>query len=785
MAFSDVIDKPNADAFLVAVIEPKTATGGAASSVGISERYVIAPDVAPGGSGDRKYNGIVEAWGDFGYVGQATPPAFVVSDGSVVLSALKGLGPYASLGDLLKAYELHGARITIAQCIEDSTTSSGYSARVFFRGYINGLEDMTAESVGLAFTDTSEFAAQAPAEEVNKVGFPDAPDEALGLPVPIVLGNFRTRAPESGSMFRSDLILFGFEHWDGVPTVKVNTMPNDETYMGAWRIACHKIKGLEDGESAVQEPELEYPSVIYPGNGVLDNPGTYADLKLKRPPRLQVCFFPNENGPATTATEPYKAWDGKEDTYVTLARASGGAKYLEGKLTGLPELGSILAVYVEVWFKGGGSGTVYVGLANDPTLFVNGTYGTYDATYEGIRAVNVTSGAGIKQWDLSDYTIRAKILDTQVATAYIRGMRIVVEYNPYRGAQSGSWSGGHVWGGFGKPTTFGTRGELLPDNPPLIVFAQGAPDDVSGTYTGVGNALIEKGPDVAHYFAANFMGLASTEIETSDGIGDFEAARTALGAYHVLAFRAAERRPSIEYFEEICQQSRAMPVFNSSGKLGMVVISSDPVPDYRTTGDPYQWEPGRDFYENTFRCWRTPISEVANRIYIDFAYCHNTGKFRRTAFITPEATDNGFGTDDDAARKLKAGYSETRFGEGREFRLRAYHVRKQGVAKKLRNFYFDTLWRPRVSFEFETGVNACDLSVGNVIMFAGAVHTINGWALPNPDVTSKNWSSYYWYVTGVTRMESAGDVSRILVRATEAVIPPSANDWIAAADDTP
>ena len=236
------------------------------------------------------------------------------------------------------------------------------------------------------------------------------------------------------------------------------------------------------------------------------------------------------------------------------------------------------------------------------------------------------------------------------------------------------------------------------------------------------------------------------------------------------------------HIERLCAECRAMPVWNNSGKFGIVVIEPDPSVDYRASHASYDFEPDRDFFPDTFKVWRTPLDTLVSRVYVDFDYCHATGKFRKTTFITPDGTDNGFGTDDDSGRETLAGYSQDRFGIGREFRLQAFDVRKQGVAKSLRNFYFDNLWRPRTWFEFQTGINVSDMSVGNVMRFG--VETIQGMRVPNADAADENWDDYLWYVSGVTRLEQSGDVSRYLVQAFEAIIPTVAADWQAAEDDT-
>jgi hypothetical protein len=316
----------------------------------------------------------------------------------------------------------------------------------------------------------------------------------------------------------------------------------------------------------------------------------------------------------------------------------------------------------------------------------------------------------------------------------------------------------------------------------VLAPCTGAVDDASGTYTGVSNGLLDHAADQIFWLVGEHTNLDATELNMGSTLGSQGQAKAELGTYHKLSVFIHTREQVGQYLQRMLQESRAIPIWNTEGKWGIVVISRDPTVDYRASHNAYDFEPDRDFYPDTFKTWRTPLEELVSSVVIDFDYSPTLRTFRKSAFINPDESDNGFGTDDDSARVTLAGYAESRFGSGREYRLQAFGVRNQGVAKSLRNFYFDNLWRPRTWLEFQTGLNVTDLSVGNVIRFG--VETVQGMRVPNPDAAEEHWDDYLWYISEVTRLEQEGDVSRHLVRAFEAIVPDTPADWVAAADDS-
>ncbi len=800
MAFSDVIDSPNADRCLLAVIEPKhKVIGGvtAGSKLYVSERYINCPTFVPGDGGSYYFNGIVDSWGEFGYVADASL-TLMVSDGSVLLRNDRPFGEYGSFSTMLTEYELQGANIWIGQMLTEIVARFvTYRTALIFSGVISELGDITKDTVELQFTDHTAKTPIIPFSEVTRIDFPDAPEESIGTPVPIIMGDFSEDASPYTGMNPEDMQDAGCGNLAGVPIVLTDKNLDVFDEGPDYRISDHLIKELDaDAGAMLLEPEEEIPGRIHPDDWVLVN-SSYAGIETDWPMRIMLPVIPDGRGtPYTTGLNHMLACDNDLSTYVALGNDPGYAGWCALVPRNVSQLGKIQQVQVCAWVFDG-SGTVYLGIAKGGNYYGTTPYTPVALTgNEQIcrHTVTLTNGWPADEWNFDDYQLWFQLpVDTYVAK--IREMWLLVTYVPNRTQREKKGGGNpnrHLWGGshdrgFRKGTGPPPNKDLWwpTHNPKVLAYSKGIKDDASGTYTGTANALIENGADMAHYVADEHLKLSSSEVESGTGSGNFSTARTDLGTYHKLAMAIDNKMDSGSQYELLCRECRAIPTWNASGKLGMVAIKSDPANNYRSASDVFDWIPDEHFYADTFHCWRTPIDQLASSVFVEFDYCHATGKFRKTTFITSDGTDNGFGTDDDSNRETLAEDAEDFFGVGREFRLRAYDVRKQGVAKSLRNFYADNLRWPRVWFEFQCGVHACDLSVGNVMHFG--VELINGMKVPtrcNTYTGYEHWDDFYWYVAGVTRLEQEGDVSRYLVRGFEAFITSYPSSWVAAADDT-
>jgi hypothetical protein len=795
VAFADLRPRDNLKGMLVALCELRSATTGY-----VLQRRAYGDDWAAllfgAEFGLQVVGGVVDAWEGFGYASdfEQLGNGEVAGDGAFRISTQASAPDAHPLAYFLQINEFVGTRIAIAQCLLDPITGT-WSYSVLFRGVVTNLRDYTDSGVTVEVGDIRYAMGLVGTTTVTKALYPNAPEESVGATVPVIYGDhFMTPCIDDPYILRYNRIRFGYEYLGGVPLIKVDTDPQDEDDCGVWAIADHELKVAYDHMLGAADGGLEHLAHPHPDDVTLTNTSTGASVAMTRPFRLSLGLFPSELTTVNTATNSMRAIDGDEATYATLTRSSGAAQYLDFTLGGLPDLGIITGIHVYAWFAAGGSGDVVVGLGEDATYFKSGAYKTVSmsATYDVIDGPEVVTGAGLKAWDLSDYTARVKILDTETATAYIRGLRVLFTYQPYNTSKGASFvaspSSGepHLWGP-GAPDkgdwVKGWAAKTLRTGQSLRAYVRGIKDDGSGTYTGTASALVENAADVAYHLLDTYSGLTVGEdfVATGSAIGSFATARTELGSYHNLTVLVTEPTSTWDVFVDICRQARAVPVVNSDGMLGMVVIDPTPSANYESG---YAWRADEDFLSESFRYGRTPVEDAVSSVVIEYAYSYPDGKFRGLTYVNADGSDDGTGTADESGtgdREDQAEVVERLYGPGREFKLQARYIRRQGVAKALRNFYFDNLKRPRLWCEFLTTRKACDLSVGNVTVLAD--DKINGFWPPNAHRPANGWDDYKWYVTAVTREETPEGVSSYRVRLIEAIEPTTPADWVAADDD--
>lgn len=829
MAFSDVIDRENLDGFLVVgleLLDPDT--GGVSGRVCLAERFEQVTLPSPWGT--VRTSGVIAGWGEFGYACNVAEGGPVVSDGKLDVNANKLMDQDATFLDLLHDYELHGGGIWIWQTIRNPDTGA-WEAEQVFRGAVADMGGLDSSQVTLEFVDVFVLFEAVPLPEVSRAEFPDAPPESVGWPIPIVYGDHGEPASTyDPPMSDWDMALWQIGHtrygkYDnaqryGVPAVKVAGFSPDDSRLATFRVACHQCKSL--GEVAIQEPEIAHPSFVHSDEYTEDLDPDYAEVVIDEGAHLWVSVRPTHvEDTSDNVTNPYRAIDGKPDTYAVLAGDEFDTIRLDLRLEGLPPMGRIEKMYVAVWFAAGGSETVYAG-AHNPLDGGSGFYGgsedTWDAADEGVLLVEIvdeddepvflwTTAYGPTMEAQTSLILNARIAFLGITgppappapdgppagplvnyEARVREVRLMWKYLSYSA---------HYRAGWHEPVYDWTARkhweDLAPDPGPYgiapqpprplahatccTVGCEGWEDDESGTYTGVADALIERGPDICHHFARTYSGRPADDFAGSSDFGSFTTARTELGdLWKLVPYLNLSRVPSERTFRELCAMCRAVPVPTHDGKVGMVVL--DPLDAAPPSGYEYRHRFYADehFRQGSFKCGRTSLDRVCNSVYVDFNYDPYTDAPRGTAFVTRETSDDGSGTrDQELSREETADLSALLYGARREFRFSAWAVRDYRIATALRNCLFDSLWRPRLWIQFVTGRHALDLSVGQLIRLGD--EEIYGLRAPNPQHTYAEWDDYWFYVENAVRVDGPGGVPGYRVTALEAIRPPSASDW--------
>jgi hypothetical protein len=792
MAFTDVIDQKNVESVLVLKVELRTVYGNPGSTHYFGDRYMEATvDGA-----NRVISGVVKDWGGFGYQADFANFESVVSDCSLVLSVQDVIQGFVIDQNALQRFqtqEVVGARLTIFQLAKWAGT---WESRQVWKGIVREPSVVTSDGITLSAVDLTPMQGQTPNVVISKGAFPNAPEATIGQSIPIVYGDFlEFEAPNPNE---EAVQMFGMGTFRGIPSICVDDGRDSIYKAGKFRAMCHGAKATSPNSGvAFHSPGHRDRTVFTSSNWTLTNtagaPGTgYVEAELNWPLRFNyVPAFPGGIATGNQATNPEHAWDRAYLTMVSMSAGVGQTEVLAGTIPAVNPSGELTDTYVYLW--------VYSCTPNNKIDFGlwNPTTSSWVAVQTGVGAdesvyAKLVLSPPDSVWDMSEYEVRVKLNES--ANCVIRGLVLAHRYAPanspvpYRRIRpplrmvmsSGLDYGYNVAQYKRRVMAEGSD----PSDITVMTYGSGLQDDGSGTYTGAANALVEHAADQMHHVLGELSDLASTDIAGSSDHGSFTVARTALGTYHKLAAAVLEKQPVNQLLHRLAFQARSVPIWNADGKRGIITLTPEPSANYRS-GSTFDFYADEHFEANSFKFGRTSLERVVNQVYVDFDFDYGANEFRKTTFVTESDSDNGFGTrDSSTGREVYAANSQGRFQVVRDFHMKAYDVVNQGVAKQLRNWIFDWWWRSKLWIEFETYLNASDLSIGHVIQLGDEV--INGLTPTSPDDLYYTWDDFTWWTTHVWRVAGTGTTPRYRIRALEAVPcmeGVGSDDWTATADD--
>ena len=791
MAFTDVIDRKNVESVLVVKVELRTVYGNPGGTHYFGDRYMEATvDGA-----NRVISGVVKDWGGFGYQADFVNFESVVSDCSLVLSVQDVIQGFTIDQNVLQRFqtnEVIGARLTIFQLAKWAGT---WESRQVWKGIVREPSVVTSDGITLSAVDLTPMQGQTPNVVISKVGFPDAPEASIGRAVPIVYGDFLEFEPATYQTYAQ---WFGMGTFRGIPGICVDDAKDLTEKAGKWRFMCHGAKATSPNTGvALHSPGHRDRTRFGDTHWTLTNtaglPGT-GSLEAEVDWPLTYCYmpgFPMGIATANTATNPERAWDRDYSTSVTLATGSGQTEILQATIPAVSPSGTLVNLRVYLWvISCSPADKINFGLWDPGSTSYVAVYQNIGGPGEDVWGVGCLSGS--EAWDVSEYQLRATIPEN--TTAVIRAILLSFQYRPsnslvpYRYNHPPpavkTFSGldyGYDVAQYKRRVL--AEGTELSDIQ-VMAYASGLKDDGSGTYTGSADALVEHAADQMHHVLGELSDLASGDIAGSSDHGSFTVARTALGSYHKLATAVLETGPINQLLHRLAFQSRSVPIWNADGQRGIITLTPEPAANYRS-GSTFTFYADEHFDAKSFKFGRTSLERVVNQVYVDFDFDYGANEFRKTTFVSESDSDNGFGTRDQSiVREYYANTSQGRFQVVRDFHLKAYDVVNQGVAKQLRNFIFDWWYRSKLWIEFETYLNASDLSTGHVIQLGDEV--INGLTPASPDDLYYTWDDFTWWVTHVHRIAGTATTPRYRVRALEAVPcmeGMGSDDWIATADD--
>jgi len=277
-------------------------------------------------------------------------------------------------------------------------------------------------------------------------------------------------------------------------------------------------------------------------------------------------------------------------------------------------------------------------------------------------------------------------------------------------------------------------------------------DDTSGTFTGTNGALIENPADVIrHLMVKRGNGLVAADDFniTTDGdltLGSWIQARTDLNALvtgdYKLCVSMTEETTVDEARVEMQRHCPGLLVYRSpiDGKWQAVCYQSSPSAE-KIYSPAFNWNAHID-QKSPFELSQTPVDEIYTRVYVHYRYFAPQDKCLRTAFISPDGSDDGEGGTD-GTRVTNAGTRETTYGMKNTFESDFPWIADKDSAVALRNYIFDRA-APVLRPSFSTFHNAVDLRVGHIITFDADVDTHMVYPKYGGTVT---WASKQFQVT--------------------------------------
>jgi hypothetical protein len=694
--------------------------------------------------------------------------------------SFQGAGETLSL--LFSQYILPGSAVTIWQGFLDLALAN-------FQVILSDAEvaepaSMQAGRVRLHVVQERKWIVSAPPRKATRLLFPNLPDDAIGLPLPIVFGvwnrgrrNFDSTAPtitvlttETAGIMRGSypLLMVDTATATGFPQYFVSDRQLHTTGL------TYTVKETQFGRLAKST-----------GSATTTNPAGGPSTLTPISRQFSVAISAIDKHASTNASGWNDALRETKDFKLSgYLQLDHDAVQRVLRLT-LPEItsppGDFVSARVYCFYAKNASagshprfGIVHAGTGNDFTDFPSAAT-TYPATVPAAAEIALLT----KITDWSDIPLSTIYAETQLATQLVRIFRIIlwVEYTRQRtllreGVQSEGpeWrvdaSGRQVAGNPGASRMqFGTgtfhRGpDLYEYRPELGHFSSGVPDDGSGTYTGSAGAVIEHPAGVGHYILKDIAGFASSDFVTAAStFGSFTDIRTSLANYKAM-MHMAEDRSVAEYVADIGAQFLIW-FYRSTTQVGAPWMAvpwlATATANYRSAADVFRFSatgPNR-IIKGSFNVTTRPMSSVATEVRVKFNQDPSTKTYADEVYITgsdsygwngtAQARDQNTTAPDN--RETLSAARSTAYGT-RSFTHSMPYCSDPYTATHVRNRLFDLISFPRVVVRFGTYVNAADLERGQIIEFDSSCDDI----VRYPGVDSDgSWANKKFQVGRITR----------------------------------
>lgn len=666
-----------------------------------------------------------------------------------------------TLHDMFRAYEFVGAPVRVMIAFSNTVDVSDY--RTIFYGRIEEWREMNATSITVYCAQDRLWSKSLPPNKVDKTTYPYAPNDVMGTPRPILVGDWYTgvnEIPGAGAAYQTWLA--------GVTRGAFPTLPV-ELESAAGGATAPKVmlsdKGMgtkPDGllyyESQLGGYAHSYTTLTTSGTGPVY--GQLADYQFRG------VVLPIEVDATTTATNAQELLR-RDKPYTLEGRATldfdAGKKVIRLLLPDVSPLGTFVDAFAHIWFNKpltSGShpqwGAENSTTADNLVAFSGGatTPSSSDVPHSSATLHLGPAALGgsdtITAWE--HIAITSLLAEVRNASETLDVHRLVVSviYKPQaRVIQPGvsrttsygpsySVSGRKINSPSGDPV-YEKRRTRTTTSPDVTAFdtalygygtgvldtghASGAP---AGYYTGTAGALIEHPCDVAHWVLRELAGVPSSEISSAVGeFGSFVDARSDLPSYKV-RLQISEEQSVEEFLEDLGNQVLCWffrRTTSDTSKWVAIPWARSESQNYRGGSDMVNFSREGAFVVNgTLRVDRSPASGVANVVRVNYDWDPRTKGYGDQVFVDDSGSrgygGGAFSRDQNSTtpndREALSATSVALYGR-KEKTVSLTMVRDPATATSIRNRHFDWLSSPRAMVRFNTFLNALDLERGHVL----------------------------------------------------------------------
>jgi hypothetical protein len=724
----------------------------------LSDREFTDPD------GNRYHPFILEKSG-IDYAGEFLENTWQPADMDLICADLRfGFQPLGqSFSTLLYQYELVGATVLARLGAPNMATSE---FRTIFEGEIAKTPDSDPVEIHLRCVQARAWVRPFPPRTIERNLYPNAPQDSIGIPIPVVYGFHGNRR------WLLDLPT-GLDkpaYWAGIARGACPLIPADSGAAGSapLYIRCEANgSSISDilmvDSSSSRLMGTQQATSVTDANGVdtIILSGTnYSQFKLFIPAIINGSLNTSLNWQECSRDE--KGYD--LAGYTTLDHGAG-QRIFHAQLPDLSSLGTLISATAVIWYAKNASVT------NHPTFGVRDGAGSFDLT-------TLSSAASSTFPSNTPIQFASRVIATQLSTwagfvqnalyaevgeagskLHIHRFGILVTFIPNTSVVR---SGGSYQQPVYREGMYGTiwitvnNPEERKFNAPTFSYPGGPFDDGSGTYTGSAGAGIEHPADIVRHILVNRGGLSPSTgfVTAASTFGSFTDIRSLLSGYKALLFQS--NKADVEQIVQKIGEQFLIWFYRRAHATGSPWVA---VPwmtglsqNYRSPTNQFVFT--KRYIEAVPRAPRSDVSRVRNVVRVNYDYDVRLGTYAQQCFISDTDSRGWNGSsefrDEAANREVSAADSIARYGR-RELVHNLMFCKDAATATSVRNRLFDWLYRPRVTVEFSSFLNAFDLERGMVIQLSEELDSVLHYPGPGSD---GSWYGKNLVVESVARNEA-------------------------------